>query len=137
MLLKSTTFEVQKVDDMKHHVIPLLRKEPSSIIIHAGTNDASYLTSWKILDNLVTLKSISADKLPNCKVIISTPTLHTDDEKAALTVSQVTNHLLQVDIDIIDNRNIKAITLGKKGLHLYPTGTSSLAKNLLSSIKGF
>ena len=125
------------VDDMKHHVIPLLHKEPSFIIIHAGTNDAPYLTSREILDNLITLKSFITDKLPNCKVVISTPTLRTDDGKAALTVCQLTNHLLQLDIDIIDNRNINARNLGNKGLHLNPTGTSRLAKNLLSSIKSF
>ena len=83
------------------------------------------------------LKSFITDKLPNCKVVISAPTLHTDDGKAALTVSQLTNHLLQLDIDIIDNRNINARNLGNKGLHLNPTGTSRLAKNLLSSIKSF
>ena len=125
------------VDDMKHQVIPLLRKEPRFIIIHAGTNDAPYLTSRRMLDNLITLKSFINDKLPNCKVVISTPALRTDDGKAALTVSHFTNHLLQLDIDIIHNRNINARNLGNKGLHLNPTGTSHLAKNLLSSIKSF
>ena len=63
-----------KVDDMKHRVIPLLRKEPSLVTIHAGTNDAPYLT-WKILDNLLTLKSFITDKLPNSEVVFCTPTL--------------------------------------------------------------
>ena len=122
---------------MKHYVIPLLRKEPSFIIIHSGTNDVSYLTSRKILDNFTTLKSFATDKLPNCKFVISTTTLVIDDGKAALTVSYLTNHFLQLDIDIIDNRNINARNLGNKGLHLNPTGTSRLAKNLLNSIKSF
>ena len=99
---------------MKHHVIPLLRKKPSFVIIHAGTNDAPYLTSRKILDNLLTLKSLITDNLPNCKVVISTPTLRTDDRKAALTVSQLTNYLFQLDIVIIDNRNINTRNLGNK-----------------------
>ena len=115
---------------MKHHVIPLLRKEPSFIIVHAGANGTPCLTSRKILDNLITLKSFITDKLPNCKVVISTPTLRTDDGKAALTVSQLTNHLLQLDIDIIDNRNINARNLGNKGLQLNLAGTSRLAKKL-------
>ena len=42
-------------------------------------------------------KSFITDNLPTCKVVISTPTLRTDDGKAALTVSQLTNHLLQLD----------------------------------------
>ena len=125
-------FRDATVDDMKDHVIPLLRKEPSFVIIHAGTSDAPYLTSRKILDNLLTLKSFATDNLPNCKVVIST-----DDGKAALTVTQLTNHLLQLDINIIDNRNINARNLGNTGLHLDPKGTSRLAKNLLSSMKSF
>ena len=92
-------------------------QEPSSVIIHAGTNEAPCLTSRKILDNLLTLKSFITDNLPNCKVVISTPTLRTDVGNASLTVSQLTNHLLQLDIDIIENRNIDARNLGKKGLH--------------------
>ena len=119
---------------MKHHVIPLLRKEPSFVIIHVGTNDAPYLTSRKILDNLLTLKSFMTYNLSNCKVI-STPTLRTDDGKAALTLSQLTNHLLQLDVDIIGNRNINTRNLGNKGLHLNPTGTKWSCKNLLSSKK--
>ena len=77
------------------------------------------------------------DSLPKCKVVISTPTLCTDDGNARLTVSQLTNHLLQLDICIIDNRNISARNLGNKGLHLNPTGKSRLAKNFLSSVKSF
>ena len=136
-VVKVQNFRGATVDDMKHHVTPLLRKEPSSIIIYAGKNEVPYLTSREILDNLITLKSFITDKLPNCKVVISTPTLRTDDGKAVLTVSQLTNHLLQLDIDIIDNRNINARNLGNKGLYLNPTGSSRLAKNLLSSIKSF
>ena len=111
-------FQLATVDEMKHHIIPLLPKEPSFFIIHAGTNDATYSTSWKILDNLQTLKFFIIDNLPNCKVVISTPTLRSGDGKVAFTVSQLTNYLLQLDRDIIDNRNINAINLGNKGLHL-------------------
>ena len=140
-VVKVHNFRGATVDDMKGATVddmkPLLRKEPRFIVIHAGTNDAPYLTSRKILDNHITLKSFITDKLHNCKVVISTPTLRTDDGKAALTVSQLTNHLLELDIDIIDNRNINSRNLGNKGLHLNPTGTSRLAKNILSSIKSF
>ena len=110
---------------MKHHVIPLLRKEPSFIIIHSGADDASYLTSRKILDNLITLKSFATDKLPNCKFVISTPTLRTDDGKAALKVSHLTNHFLQLDIGIIDNRNINARNLGNIAWHLNLTANNA------------
>ena len=83
----------------------------------------------------------------------STSTSLTDDEKTALTVSQLTNHLLerqltnrllqrqltnhllQLDIDIIGNRNINAKNLDNKGLHLNPKGTSRLAKKLFKLYK--
>ena len=98
-------FRGATVDDMKHHFIPLLRKEPGSVIIHACTNDAPYLSSRKIHGNLLTLKYFVTKNLHNCKVLKSTPTLRTDDGKAVITVSQLTNHLLQLDIGIIYNRN--------------------------------
>ena len=123
------------VDGMKHRIIPLLCKEPSFVIIHTGTNNASYLTSQKISDSLLTFKSFITDNIPNCKIVIFTPTLRTDDGKAALIVRKLTNHLLQLDIDIFVNRNINAKNLGSKGLHLNPTGKSRLAKNISSSIK--
>ena len=67
--VKVQNFRGATVDDMKHHVIPLLREEPSFIIIRAGTNDALYLTSRKILENLLMLKSFTTNNFPNCKVV--------------------------------------------------------------------
>ena len=135
---KVHNFRGAAVDDMKHHVIPLLRKEPVFIIIHTGTNDdAPYSTSRIILDNLLKLKSFITDSLPNCKVVISIRTLYTNDRKAVLTVSQLSNPLLQLDTDLIDNRNINTRNLGNKGVHLNPKGIIHLAKKILSSVKSF
>ena len=41
-----------------------------------------------------------------------------------------TNHLLQLDKDNIDNRNINTGNLANKGLHLNPAGLSCLVKTL-------
>ena len=112
---KVHNFRDATVDDMTHHVIPLLRKETSFFIIYVGTNDTPYSTSRKILDNLLSLKSFTTNNLPKCNIVISTPTLRTNNGKA---VNKLNNHLLQLDIDIIDNRNINARNLSKKGLHL-------------------
>ena len=46
------------------------------------------------------------EKLPDCEIFISSPTLSSDNGKAMLTVNQLSNHLLQLNIDIVDNRNI-------------------------------
>ena len=135
--VKLHKFWCARIDDMKHHFKPLLHKELSVVIIHTGANDAPNSTSWDILNTLLMLKSFITDNLPKYKIVISLPTLHTDDWKSTLTVSQLTSHLFQLDIDIIDNRNINAINLGNKGLHLNPTGTTCLGKNILSSMKSF
>ena len=50
--IKVHNFRDATLDDMKHYVIPLIRKEPSFVIIRTGTSDASYSTSQKLLDNL-------------------------------------------------------------------------------------
>ena len=64
---------------MKHHFKPLLHKELSVVIIHIGANDAPNSTSWDILNTLLMLKSFITDNLPKYKIVISLPTLHTDD----------------------------------------------------------
>ena len=95
--VKVQNFQDETADDTKHHVIPLIQREASFVIIHAGTDDVPYFTSLDVLDNPRTFKSFITDNLPNCKVVISTPVLRTADGKAALTVSQLTNHRLQLD----------------------------------------
>ena len=54
--------------------------------------------------------------------------------KAAFTVRQIMNHLVQLHTEIIDNRNIDPRKLCKKCLQLNLTGTSRLLKNLFWSL---
>ena len=82
-----------KVDDLHHHIIPLLQKKPSHIIVHGGTNDGYYSTSKEILNKLLSFKSLIQEKLPDCKVFISTPTMRSDNGKTTVKVNQLTNHL--------------------------------------------
>ena len=105
------------VDDLNQHIIPLLQKKPSHIIVHTGTNDAYHSTSREILNKLLNFRSLKQETLTDCKAYISTPTMRSDNGKATLTVNQLTNHLLQINIDIVDNRNIISKHL-LKGLHL-------------------
>ena len=60
------------------------------------------------------LKSLVDEKLPQCKVWLSTAMLRTENPKARFTVSQLVNHLLNLNIDVIDNRNIKVDILVEK-----------------------
>ena len=52
------------VNDLYFHVTPLLHKKPSSIIIMAGTNDATEKTSKAIFDELMILKEFIENEAP-------------------------------------------------------------------------
>ena len=105
-VVKVQNFPGANVEDMRHNLMPLIRKKSSYFIIHAGMNDAKRFTSREILDQLLNLKKFVNEQVPDCKVIISTPTVRSDDGKAGLMVSQLTNHLHQLKADIADNTNI-------------------------------
>ena len=108
-LVKFKLFWGLTVDDLSHHIIPIIRKKSTNMIIHIGTKEApsSMSKEGEIQDNSLKLKSLANEKLPQRKVWLSTPTLRTDNGKVPLTGSQLVNHLLNLIIDVIDNRNIK------------------------------
>ena len=66
----------------------LLKKKPSNIIVHVGTNDSVNKTSATILDDLLKLKLCIEQKVLVC-VILSCPINRTDNGKAKLTVFQL------------------------------------------------
>ena len=88
--VKVRNFSSANVEDIRHNLMPIIRKKPSHLIIHAGTSDAKRFTSREILDQLLNLKKIVSEQVPDCKVIISTPIIRSDEGKAGLTVSQLT-----------------------------------------------
>ena len=63
--------------------------------------------------------------------------LRSDNGKAALTVRQFTNHLLNLKIDTLDKRNITSKHLGRRGLHLNQSGSNLLTKNIISKLRKF
>ena len=125
------------VDDLNYHVHPILRKKPKHIIIHIGTNDATHSTSREILDKLLKLKTLIKETLPETEVTFSTPTIRSDNGKAALTVRNLCGHLLDLNMDILDNRNITSKHLGRKGLHLNKAGSTRLPKNIIHKLRKF
>ena len=52
-------------------------------------------------------------------------------------MSQLANYLLNLNVDVIDNRSIKSRHLSRKGLHLNDSGSKPLARNFLEKIKLF
>ena len=72
-LVKVKRFPGSTVDDLSHHIISIIQKKPTNMIIHAGTSDTPSSTSREIQDNLSKLKALVNEKLPPCKVWLSTP----------------------------------------------------------------
>ena len=122
---------------MQHNLVPILERNPCRLILHVPTNNGESCTSREILDKLLKLKIFISEKCPQYQTIFSTPAIQSDKAKANLTVKQLTKHLLQLKIDVVDNRNITDRCIGRKGLHLNISGTTQLAKNLLNFIKKF
>ena len=86
-------FSNARINDMNHHLTPIIAKRPNYLILHIGTNDATTNTSRKIIGDLLMLKCNILKQLPNCKVIVSKPTVRIDNGKANLTLSNVNKSL--------------------------------------------
>ena len=83
--VKVKFFRGGTIEDMEDNIKPILKREPDYIILHVGTNNATNSTARDILDKLLQLKSKILNARKSCKVIISQPTLRSDNGKAALT----------------------------------------------------
>ena len=73
--------------------MPDIAKRPDYLILHVGTNDATNNTSKKIIYNLLMLKCNILKQLPNCRVIVSKPTVRIDHGKANLTLRNANKDL--------------------------------------------
>ena len=62
---KVRNFPGATVDGLNHHIIPLLQKKSSHIIVHTGRNDAYDSTSREILNKLLNF----LNKLLNLKLL--------------------------------------------------------------------
>ncbi len=123
------------IDDIYDYIAPLLRKKPTYIILHVGSNDAISKSSRNIYTEIVNLKGYIEDCLPASKVIISCPVLRTDNQKANRTLQEVDSKLKGSNFDLVLNDKITDAHLGKKGLHLNDKGSGRLAVNFINHIK--
>ena len=120
-----------KIDDV-------LNKKPTSLIVHAGTND---LTSDINLLSNVNKNVIKTNKTsPNTVLTFSNIIFQKDkknlEKTRANANSWVKKFCRQTKINLISNDNIKEEDLGIKKLHLNRKGNSIFAKNLLNFIEG-
>ena len=83
------------------------------------------------------LKCNTLKQLPNCRVVVSKPTIRIDHGNANLTLRNVNKHLKTLNLECIENGNISVQHLGRKGLHLNSKGKGRPALNSLNKIRKF
>ena len=135
MAMLKCYFSGATINDMNHHLMPIITKRPDYLVLNVRTNDATTNTCRKIIDDLLMLKSNILKQLPNCRVIVSKPAVPIDHRKANLTLRNINNHLKTLNLEYIENGSISAQHLGRKGLHLNSKGR--LAINFLNHIQKF
>ena len=81
--------------DMYDHLNALLRKKPTYLILHVGSNDASNakITSDELYDRLIQLKTYAEKKVPGMQVTLSCPTMRTDNGLANIKIIHLRNRL--------------------------------------------
>jgi len=124
-------------DLREHYIQPLLKKRPSSVIIHAGTNDASQegANADEILHALLDLKAEVEKNIEGCKVILSLPTQRVDRPSANKIIQTVNRKMQALGINTINNNNISRNDIGRKGLHLNMKGVNKLGSNMAAKLK--
>ena len=132
---KVRSFPGSTVSDMYDYLIPLLKKEPSYIILQIGSNDSPFKSHNEIANEISDLKSFINSILPDTKVFISCPVLRLDNMKANRTLRCLDAYLKSSSKEIVVNDNIDGSCIGKKGLHLNPKGSGRLASNYISLMR--
>ena len=124
------------VEDLHDHARPALRRDPSLLILHGGTNSLRFVnkSSMQIARDIVELAE--ATKTPTNDVAISSLVIRKDQLKEK--GMEVNRHLKDLcsmkNIWMIDNSNIDIGDL-KDDIHLNMGGTVKLADNFLRAIK--
>ena len=67
--------------------------------------------------------------------MFSQPTLRVGNGKAALTLDDLNEHFSELNLNVVDDSNIKVKHIGQKGLHLYAIGKDRLALKLIHKVK--
>ena len=133
-LIKVRCFPGAKVEDMADYTKPLLKSQPTAIIVHAGTNNLKSEDAITVKNKLLKLKDNIEQKHPNTAVILSTLTPRTDDRLLEQKVRDVNELLINSGVDILNNDNVKYHHLNRSKLHLKYSGAALLAKNFIAKI---
>ena len=94
------------IDDMKDFLKPYLKRSPTNIILHVGTNNSINDSSSVILNKLLSIENFIHTELPKSNVILSNITDRSDNGIRRLKTLNLNKHLNSLKIDTIDNGNI-------------------------------
>ena len=135
--VKLRAFSGATTEDMHSYLKPLLKKEPTTVILHIGTNDATEngIDSDTLVKRILDLKDEIETNVHGCKVIISLPIRRKDNLKANKILSDVREKIISLKLDTINNSNIADEQLGRRGLHLNQHGNARFAQNLINKLR--
>ena len=131
---KVRSFPGAVIDDMYDYLEPLLKKKPTNIILHIGTNDATIKSAGKIINELKNLAIHIKEVLPDTNIFMSSPTIRIDNITANKRLQEVNSYMKTMKNSIM-NVNIDGSCLSQKGLHLIPKGAGRLAINFITLMK--
>ena len=135
--VKVRVFRGATIDDMEDFLKPYLKRSPTNIILHVGTNNSINDSSSVILNKLLSLKNFIHTELPESNVILSNIIDRSDNGIARLKISNFNKHLNSLKIDTKDNSNISLEHLNGSGLHLNRYGKGNLVMNLIKKVREF
>ena len=135
--VKVRPFSGATTEDMRSYLLPLLKKEPATVILHIGTNDATEngIDSDILISRILDLKAEIEKTVNGCKVILSLPMRRKDNTKANKILMEVCDKIIALKLDIINNSNVMNDQLGRRGLHLNQHGNARFAQNLLNKLQ--
>ena len=131
-MAKVRSFPGATVDDMFDYLLPLLKKQPTNIILHVGSNDCPFKGYQGIVNELMNLRTFIQSVVPGVKIFLSCPVIRTDNSKANRASNDLITFMKTWMDDIITHDKIDVSCLGKKGLHLNPKGSGRLATSFIS-----
>ena len=113
---------------------PILRKKPTRIILHCGTNDLGRHTTEETVNNIKNLLNTIKSHGIQCSVseII---TRGGQLEKNVTEVNNKLKNILGENIEIIEHANIEMEHLNYSRLHLNQRVTGRLAYNFIQHFK--
>ena len=92
--VKVRIFRGATIDDMKDFLKPYLKRSPTNIILHVGTNNSINDSSSVILNKFLSLKNFIHTELPKSNVILSNITDGSDNGLARLKISNFNKNSL-------------------------------------------